>query len=338
MGAVAVSVRLQLLYWIFLCDIFNSTLALPFIPSSIPQIISRDIIIGNNSGFIQVFDTVTEQAIPQGPAIDGSGTNSAVIWLVFCFVIGVPMSIAGIRGWRLTIGVGIGLSATACSWAAFINTITASGVPDLLLIAIVMAFFFLGFVLGLFEFARLTGLIMLGTSGGLAFGIRAMLLKEGLLISAVSLFALNWVLIAFFGILGGISILWPAVQRGGILFGSASIGTFLVSLGIDLIMHRQSGMSRGLRILFDRNPAHLADILTNTYTPQLSTQILLAVSMGLTPVFAYAQDRIFKQPFSRKPSPPSPLCSPISSALRESGFMSIPKAVAKLQARSHFSL
>lgn len=119
------------------------------------------------------------------------------------------------------------LFLVSTAWAAFINTITASGVPDLLLIAIVMAFFFLGFVLGLFEFARLTGLIMLGTSGGLAFGIRAMLLKEGLLISAVSLFALNWVLIAFFGILGGVSILWPAVQRGGIVgftdFGCACV-------------------------------------------------------------------------------------------------------------------
>jgi hypothetical protein len=80
-----------------------------------------------------------------------------------------------------------------------------------------MAFFFFGFILGLFEFARLAGLVTLGISGGLAFGIRMILLKEGLLLSGTSLFAINWVLIALFGVLGVIFIAFPTVQRGGIV-------------------------------------------------------------------------------------------------------------------------
>jgi Domain of unknown function (DUF4203) len=302
MGTVAASVRLiKCFYWLVLCDIVICALALPFIPSSFPQLVPRGIVVNNSSGTVQVFDSTTEQEILQGPATDGSGTNfslAAAIWLVFCFVVGIPMAIAGIRGWRVTIGIGIGLSAAACgtilsiltfheylhfhfpaltAWAAFINSLNATGVPDLLLTAIVMAFFFLGSALGLFEFARKAGLVVLGISGGMAFGIRVMLLKEGLLISKTSLFAFNWVLIAVFGVLGAISMVWYKVQRGGIvglsqfwislyveycafeqLFATASVGTFLISLGFDLVMHKQSGMSRGLRTLFDRNPAHLA--------------------------------------------------------------------------------
>jgi hypothetical protein len=115
MGAVAASVRLlKLFYWLLLCDIVTCALALP---SSFPQLVPRNIIINNSSSTIEVFDSTTDQAILQGSATDGSGTNfsiPAVIWLVFCFVIGIPMVIAGIRGWRLTIGVGIGLPAAVC--------------------------------------------------------------------------------------------------------------------------------------------------------------------------------------------------------------------------------
>lgn len=41
------------------------------------------------------------------------------------------------------------------------------------------------------------------------------------------------------------------------LISSASVGTFFTFLGIDLLVARQSGLSFGLRYLFDRNDAHL---------------------------------------------------------------------------------
>lgn len=115
MRAVAALVRLHL--WLFLCRITTSTLALPLVHSSIPQLAPRSITVTNISGTIRVFDSATDQAILQGPATDGSGTNfslCAVIWIAFCFIIGTPMAIAGIRGWRFTLGVGIALSAAVC--------------------------------------------------------------------------------------------------------------------------------------------------------------------------------------------------------------------------------
>lgn len=77
----------------------------------------RGFVINNSTGTPQVFDSVTQQPIPQGPATDGGGTGfdiSAIIWLAFSFAVGTPMAIAGIHLWRITTGVGIGLAAAVC--------------------------------------------------------------------------------------------------------------------------------------------------------------------------------------------------------------------------------
>jgi hypothetical protein len=89
------------------------------------------------------------------------------------------------------------------------------GVPDLLLTAIVFGFFFLGFVLGVFEIGRLGGIACLGITGGLAFGMRIMIIQEGLLFDADTLYAINWVIIAALGSAGGLSMIWW--QRAGIV-------------------------------------------------------------------------------------------------------------------------
>ncbi|KAG6816596.1 hypothetical protein H0H87_004822 [Tephrocybe sp. NHM501043] len=273
---------------------------------------SRGFEINNSSGTPQIFNPTTQQFVPQGAATDGGGQGwdvPSIIWLVFSFVVGVPMAIAGIRLWRITTGVGIGLSAAVCSWAALNNSVNNNGVPDAVLTAIIVGFFVLGFILGLFEIGRVAGIGLLGITGGLAFGIRADLLKEGLLISDLKIYFVNWVVVAVFGVLGGSMMVSQKTQRAGIvsaeLFGSASVGTFLVALGVDVIINRQSGMSRGLRFLFDRNASHALDIIVGGYHPTLSTQIVIAVSMGLTPILAFVQHRAFKQPFSRKPRPES---------------------------------
>jgi hypothetical protein len=79
------------------------------------------------------------------------------------------------------------------------------GIQDMLLSLIVVAFFALGFILGLFEIGRLAGLALLGVTGGLAFGIRIMLLKSDLLIPV---YFVNWLLIALFGAVGGLLIVY----------------------------------------------------------------------------------------------------------------------------------
>lgn len=65
-----------------------------------------------------VTDPSTGVPITQGDATDGSGSgldSAAIIWLAWSFVVGVPLMLAGIRLWRFTTGVGIGLSLTVCS-------------------------------------------------------------------------------------------------------------------------------------------------------------------------------------------------------------------------------
>jgi hypothetical protein len=76
---------------------------------------ARDAVFSNSSGIPQVFDGSTHATIPQGPASDGSGESekgspAPFIWMAFCFLVGVPMALAGVRGWRFTVGAGIGLA------------------------------------------------------------------------------------------------------------------------------------------------------------------------------------------------------------------------------------
>jgi len=49
----------------------------------------------------------------QASASDGSGTGfdaPATIWIVFAFLVGLPMTFAGYRGYRITNGVAVGLT------------------------------------------------------------------------------------------------------------------------------------------------------------------------------------------------------------------------------------
>ncbi|KAF9268478.1 hypothetical protein L218DRAFT_512414 [Marasmius fiardii PR-910] len=271
----------------------------------------RDSVVTKDAnGRTVVVDTSTNQNIPQGPATDGSGENfsaPAVIWIGYCGVLGLPLALAGIKGWRLTTGTGIGVSFAVAglsfskAWAALINSVDQVGVPDLILTLVVMAISFLGFILGVFHFAYRGGIVGMTLAGGMAFGIRIVLIQPNLLVSAGNLYAVNWIVPVVCSVVAGLVVVrW---QRAALLFGCASVGTFLVALCVDLVINKQAGLSRGLRYLFDRNNNHLADILTTGYHPELSTRILIAVSLGLTPILAYAQHRIFRAPFNRKEEP-----------------------------------
>jgi hypothetical protein len=191
--------------------------------------------VNNDTGTIEVFDP-SGALVTQSAATDGSGTNydpPALIWIGFCLVLGLPMACAGIRGWRLTTGVGIGVASAVCAWAAVINSVSGSaGIPDLcvllsiscdavlirrpsFLTAIIIVFFGLGFALGVFEIARLGGITMVAMTGGIAFGIRIVLLRPGLLISSTQFYAINWVIVAVCGGAAGLSLIW--FQRYGLV-------------------------------------------------------------------------------------------------------------------------
>lgn len=78
-----------------------------------------------------------------------------------------------------------------------------------------MAFFFLGFILGVFEFARLGAITALGIAGGIAIGVRITIFRAGLLIQGSSLFVVNWGIIVIFGAAGGLVLIWR--QRLGLV-------------------------------------------------------------------------------------------------------------------------
>jgi len=292
---------LRILLWLFLCQSLALALASPSQPEHLRRIPQAQTTIKDPTGTIEVLGP-SNAIVTQGTASDGSGLNfspPALIWIVFCFFSGVPIGCAGIRGWRFTTGTAIGLASAVCGWAAIINTESSNSISDLLLTAIVMAFFFLGFMLGVFEFARLGAIAALGIAGGVAIGVRLTLIRAGLLIQGSSLFVLNWVIIVIFGAAGGLVLIWR--QRLGLLVACASAGTFLTFLGVDLLLNKQIGMSSGLRLLFDRNEAHVAAFVSNPYTAPFSTKMIITASLGLIPFLAYGQHRIFPQPFTRKP-------------------------------------
>ncbi|KAF9052244.1 hypothetical protein BDZ89DRAFT_939550 [Hymenopellis radicata] len=275
-------------------------------------LVSRKAIVTTTpSGNVTVVDSASRQAIQQGAATDGAGDGyslPAIVWIGFGFALGVPMSFAGIRGWRLTTGVGVAVSMGVLSWAAIISSVDNVGLSDIILTAIVFGLMLSGFCLGVFEFARVAATLLIVLNGGLAFGVRVVLIKEGLLFA--NSFGANWAIVAIFGILPGLVMF--RIHRAVLVFGCASIGTFLMFLAIDLVLNKQEGLSRGLRFLFDRNDSHLAacsisilDIISHGYHPPFTTRINVYVSLASTPILAFAQHKIFKQSFNRRPPPES---------------------------------
>ncbi|KAG1854200.1 hypothetical protein DFJ58DRAFT_788634 [Suillus subalutaceus] len=257
-----------------------------------------NVIVTNTNGTVVVYSPLTGNEIPQGLATDGSGSGfslPAVLWIAFSFTVGVPLMLAGFRGRRFTTGAAIGLSVAVTSWSVFVNTLDNVGISDITLTALVIVLFCLGFLFGLLEVGRMVGLLQLGIQGGLAIGIRIVLLRSLLLVPDPAAFFVNWLLVAICGLASAVLVIWK--QRAGLLLGSASVGTFFCALGIDLAVNQQSGMSRGLRYLIDRNRYHVVDTTSNGYFPPTSTLVIIALSIALTPAFAYAQHKLFKGPF-----------------------------------------
>lgn len=85
--------------------------------TGLPHIARANVVINNASGVLEIFNPTTDLPIAQGAASDGGGTDfslPALVWIIFTIVVGLPMAVAGIRGWRLTTGASIGLSAAVC--------------------------------------------------------------------------------------------------------------------------------------------------------------------------------------------------------------------------------
>ena len=195
-------------------------------PSSLPTQVGAPAVSPNTNA------TPTPSVLPP---TDGGGQGfsiPAILWIIFCALIGLPLAITGVRGWKVTSGVGIGLSLTIlrqspCSrsvsghtdidrsmrchstftvYASFINTMGPNGLADnnntsdLFLDAIVFIAFFVGVGCGWFRLGTNGGPVLLGACGGLALAFMALLLRPGLLFG--SFYIANWLLAGPLGIAG----------------------------------------------------------------------------------------------------------------------------------------
>ncbi|KAL5532899.1 hypothetical protein ACEPAF_4673 [Sanghuangporus sanghuang] len=259
----------------------------------------------DESGAVQISDPTTGDTVDQSPASDGSGDGMnlpAVLWIVFAFLIGFPLLTMGVRLGRFTSGVGLGLGLAVALWASVINTVSEGDISDIVILAIAVVLFLIGFIVGVMTIEYLVGVLALGAAGGMSLAMRAVLMREDLL---VPIYYVNWILCSVFGAVG--LFLALLTDRWGVIIGSSSAGSFLVGLGVDLLINKQSGISRGLRFLFDRNKNHLADILGNGYQPPISTIVIMAVTLALIPIFSFAQHKIFPQPFRKARHRPASL-------------------------------
>ena len=97
-------------------------------------------------------------------------------------------------------------------WAAFVNTVSADGLSDIVLTIVALGGFLIGFVFGVLNFGRMTGILLIGVLGGFSVGVRVVLLRPGLLLSP---YVVNWAILALFMVFGLAAVL--VKQRFGLV-------------------------------------------------------------------------------------------------------------------------
>lgn len=102
--------------------------AAPKFPLQLARVHDPNVILDSSNGTTVVYSALTGQQIPQGLASDGSGSAfslSAVLWIIFSFVLGAPLLFVGFRGRRLTLAAAVGMAAVlACK-----QLLTVSSLP-----------------------------------------------------------------------------------------------------------------------------------------------------------------------------------------------------------------
>src|SRR6267154_729959 len=99
------------------------------------------------------------------------------------------------------------------AWSVFVNTLDNVGISDITLTVLVLSLFVFGLLFGLLEVGHMAGIFQLGIQGGLAIGIRIVLLRSRLLVPEPTALWVNWLLIAFCGLACAVLVIWK--QRVG---------------------------------------------------------------------------------------------------------------------------
>ena len=99
------------------------------------------------------------------------------------------------------------------------NTVSADGLSDIVLTIVALGGFLVGFVFGVLDFGRMTGILLIGVLGGFSVGVRVVLLRPGLLLSP---YVVNWAILALFMVIGLAAVL--VKQRLGLVSGRDLVG------------------------------------------------------------------------------------------------------------------
>ena len=81
---------------------------------------TRDLVVNEDTG--TVVDSETERSVDQGSASDGAGSGfdvPAILWLSFGLVVGLYLTLAGMRLWKMTTALATGLIFAVCGQSLF---------------------------------------------------------------------------------------------------------------------------------------------------------------------------------------------------------------------------
>ena len=82
--------------------------------------VTRDLVVNEDTG--TVVDSETERSVDQGSASDGAGSDfdvPAILWLSFGLVVGLYLTLAGMRLWKMTTAFATGLVFAVCGQSLF---------------------------------------------------------------------------------------------------------------------------------------------------------------------------------------------------------------------------
>ncbi|GAA5861483.1 hypothetical protein JCM1840_005385 [Sporobolomyces johnsonii] len=252
--------------------------------------------------------TSNDDSTTQETTLDGSGhapflhSPSFLLFAIESILAGLFLAVSGHRGWRATTALGATLLLEFLVWVIMANTMgedgfSAASAADtgIIVWAVVTASGVVGLVLGATVWR--IGVFAMGACSGLALGLSIAMMGDNAL-RAVA----RWVII---GVLAAAGLVVPPllISSVGMAISTSVTGSFLVWLGIDLLVNNIDGMSLGLRYILDHNSTHFRD----SYHPPTTTRVFLALSWFSAVVCALFQIWYFlhrrREPFIRRTYP-----------------------------------
>lgn len=243
----------------------------------------------------------------QSPAADGTDlSRTAVSSLLFSLptiLLGLLLLLGGRILLRFSSSLGFAIAAAFPTWALCVNLVGVGGLTgrssnqvdqNLAIWGLVAGAFLFGLTIGLLigQHVPRIGLHLLSIHSGFALAVSILIFFQQL---ATHYVWIRWIL---FGLLVSFFALLTIISRPsiGTSVACATSGSFLLFLGIDLLAEQNSGMSLGIRLLFDRNHQHAKDLAE--YHPPTVTRILLIVSWACMLLGSAYQYKLHAKPLN----------------------------------------